>query len=1029
VAARSRAAWAPLRVAAARARARPGRGGLVALGVAVAAAALGGVVGGSAIAADRSLRAALEQLPVSQRSFTATWLGTLPAGGYPRVDRAATNALRRLGSGPPARTIAFPELNLGGQLVELGAVDAPGRWIRLASGRLPQACTPARCEVVQAGGTHIDTVSEPGLRLVVVGRAAGPLPLTLAPLTRSSHQARGGPPPVLVAGGVSELSGLPVFSALYRSYGWTTPIDPHTLHDWQIGGLLDRQAAAERGVRTLGTPFGLTGPTSTLLELRRADAIAARRMQLVGGGAAALLLGFVLLAAAGLRRDAGTEWARLERHGARLGQLWTFAWIEAAWITLAGAVLGAAVAAAGVAYAADRAGIAAGDVLRHTILSGPGVTVMVLAWVASAAVLVAGERAAGADLRVGPVRGLDLVALAVVGAVALAAARGSAGSTSLAAGSDPLLALLPGLVAAAGAIVTARLAGPILRIAGRGLRRGPASIRLALVSLGREGGRPTLAAAFLVAGIGLGVFAVAYRSTLTQGERDQAAFRVPLDYTITEGPALRLPLDVASLGRYRELAPGTVAEPVFRRAGTAPAPGLPAQATVLGVPAAAIAHIRDWRGDFASQPQAQIARTLRPQGDPALRGAPLPPGDGFVSLDVTTRGRPVSLVLAVEQPSGGFDHVALGDTTRGRTTLSATLPPEDRGGKVVGLIVTLRFADAQSLAHQGIEGGLTIVARGSLGLGPLRAAGRSDTPAAPVTDWSGWVTRGTARPSAGATGLRYALDGSTNGLFRPDQPTDGRPVPVVASTGIAALAGPDHLLDMTVNGTDALTVHVVGTARRFPTAGGSFVVADEADLSTALNADDPGAGVPLELWLAVPPAQRAHVGAALRRPPFSALQVASREAVQSRLAAQPLARGLLDVLAMSALLAVVLGVAGLVLVCAADLGDERDHLVDLEAMGIGPAELRRHLLLRAGVLVAVGIAGGLVLAAVLERLVIDLVSLGAGAATASPPLRGVQDWGVVAAGLAAFALCGLALVWAFARTAFRAPVPGRIGGA
>jgi hypothetical protein len=1014
----------------ARARARPGRGALVAIGVAVAAAALGGVVGGATIAADRSLRAALEQLPVAQRSFTATWLGTLPAGGYARVDGAATSALRRLGPGPPARTIAFPELNLGGQLVALGGVDAPGRWLRLASGRLPRTCTPARCEVVQAGGTHVDTVSEPGLRLVVVGRAAGPLPLTLAPLTRSSHQAKGGPPPVLLAGGVAELSSLPVFSALYRSYGWTTTIDPRGLHDWQIGGLLDHQAAAERSMRTLGTPFGLTGPAGTLLALKRSDAIAARRMQLVGGGAAALLLGFVLLAAAGLRRDAGTEWARLERHGARLGQLWTFAWAEAAWITLAGAVLGTAVAAAGVAYAADRAGVAAGVVLRHTILSGPGVSVMLLAWLVSAAVLVAGERAAGADLRLGPVRGLDLAALAVVGAVALAAARGSAGSTSLAAGSDPLLALLPGLVAAAAAIVTARLAGPLLRLAGRGLRHGPASIRLALVSLGREGGRPTLAAGFLVAGIGLGVFAVAYRTTLAQGERDEAAFRVPLDYTLTESSALRLPLDVAPLRGYRALAPGTLAAPVFRAAGTAPAPGLPAQATVLGVPAAALGQIRHWRNDFASVPQAQLANTLRPGAAPVLRGARLPPGAGSVSVDVTTRGRPVRLALAVESPSGRFDHISLGDTVRGRATLAAALPAGDRGGKVVGLVVTLRFADAQALEHQGIEGGLTIVARGSLALGPLVAAGRSDTPPTTVTDWAGWVTRGTARPAAGGSaGLRYALDGSTNGLLRPIQPSDGRPVPVIASPGMAALAGSRHLLDMTVLGVEPLTVRVVGTARRFPTAGGSFVVADEAGLTTALNANDPGSGTPLELWLAVPPSERAHVAARLRRPPFSALQTASRESIQSRLAAQPLARGLLDVLAMSALLAAVLGVAGLVLVCAADLGDERDHLVDLEAMGIGPAALRRHLLLRAAVLVVVGIGGGLVLAAVLERLVIDLVSLGAGTATATPPLRGVQDWTLAAAGLAAFAVGGLALVWAFARTAFRGAVPGRIGGA
>jgi hypothetical protein len=662
-------------------------------------------------------------------------------------------------------------------------------------------------------------------------------------------------------------------------------------------------------------------------------------------------------------------------------------------------------------------------VLRHTLASGAGIAAIAGAWIAGAAILVAGERTAGVDLRLGPVRGLDLAALAIAGAVALAAARGSAGSTSLASGSDPLLALLPGLVAVAAAIVTARLAGPLLRLAGRGLRHGPPSVRLAVVSLGREGGRPTLAVAFLVAGVGLAVFAVAYRATLEQGEHDQAAFQVPLDYTLSEGAALRLPLQAAPLSAYRRLAPGTLAAPVVRSAATAPAPGLAAEATVLGVPAGAISSIRNWRSDFASVSQAELVRRLRPAAPPALNGARLPPAAAGVSLRVTTAGRPVSLVLAIETRRGDFDHVTLGDTSRGTTTLRAPLPPADRGGRIVGMTVTLRFNDAQALAHQGIEGGLTIVARGSLHLGRLRAG------TAPVTDWGGWITRGTARPAtAPGAGLRYALDGSVNGFYRPRQPTDGRAVPVVASPGIASLAGRDGILHMTVEGADPLTVRIAAVADRFPTAGGAFVVADERDLATTLNADDPGTATPVEVWLAVPPGRRAGVGAALRKPPFSVLDVHSREDVQSRLASEPLARGLLDVLAMSALLALVLGVAGLVLVCAADLGDERDHLVDLEAMGVGPPALRRHLVLRAAALVVTGIAGGLVLGAILERLVIDLVSLGAGAATAEPPLRGVQDWATVAAGLAAFAACGVALVWAFARTAFRAAVPGRIGG-
>src|SRR6185312_64277 len=526
------------------------------------------------------------------------------------------------------------------------------------------------------------------------------------------------------------------------------------------------------------------------------------------------------------------------------------------------------------------------------------------------------------------------------------------------------------------AILTARLAGPLLRLAGRGLRRGPPSVRLAIVSLGREGGRPTLAAAFLVAGIGLGVFAVAYRATLTQGERDQAAFQVPLDYTLSEGPALRLPLQAAPLSAYRGLAPGTLAAPVVRATATAPAPGLPAQATVLGVPAGAISSIRGWRGDFASVSQSELVRRLRPTSPPALNGARLPPGASDVSLPVTTHGQPVNLALAIETRRGDFDNVTLGDTAKGAVTLHARVPAADRGGRVVGLIVALRFTDALALAHQGIEGGLTIVARGSLRLGPLQALTGAAGPAA-VTDWSGWITRGTARPVAGGAGLRYALDGSTNGFYRPPQPTDGKAVPVVASPSLASLAGPDGILHMTVGGAAALTVRIVAIAHRFPTAGGAFIVADEAELATALNSDDPGAATPAEIWLAVPAAQRAHVGAAVQRRPFSLLQLRSRDAVQARLASEPLARGLLDVLAMSALLALVLGVAGLVLVCAADLGDERDHLVDLEAMGVGPPALRRHLVLRAAALVMTGIVGGVVLGLVLERLVIDLVSLGA----------------------------------------------------
>src|SRR5207248_3371768 len=131
------------------------------------------------------------------------------------------------------------------------------------------------------------------------------------------------------------------------------------------------------------------------------------------------------------------------------------------------------------------------------------------------------------------------------------------------------------------------------------------------------------------------------------------------------------------------LAARTIAAPVVRLGATAPAPGLPLQATVLGVPADAVAAVRNWRTDFASVSQRGAAAAIGPPAEPVLQGADLPAGARAVSLAVTTRGRPVTLSLALAQRSGGFDHVDLGDTARGRTVLRAALPSADRGGRVV----------------------------------------------------------------------------------------------------------------------------------------------------------------------------------------------------------------------------------------------------------------------------------------------------------------------------------------------------------
>jgi len=104
----------------------------------------------------------------------------------------------------------------------------------------------------------------------------------------------------------------------------------------------------------------------------------------------------------------------------------------------------------------------------------------------------------------------------------------------------------------------------------------------------------------------------------------------------------------------------------------------------------------------------------------------------------------------------------------------------------------------------------------------------------------------------------------------------------------------------------------------------------------------------------------------------------------------------------------VLAAVGLQLTVAGDLRDDRGALFDLEAQGATPAEIRRHVLLRAAVVGVLGVGAGIAAGAIVSALVVAVVTVTAGAADALPPLALVLDAKVVAAALAAVALAAAA---------------------
>jgi hypothetical protein len=190
------------------------------------------------------------------------------------------------------------------------------------------------------------------------------------------------------------------------------------------------------------------------------------------------------------------------------------------------------------------------------------------------------------------------------------------------------------------------------------------------------------------------------------------------------------------------------------------------------------------------------------------------------------------------------------------------------------------------------------------------------------------------------------------------------------------------------------------------------VIADLGQSSTRLDTRSPGLGTTDELWV--------HSATTPQTPE---LTVTSRAATLARLQADPLARGAMLTLAGTAAISLVLALLGLVLSVVGDVRDERGELFDLEAQGASPRTIRTHLRLRALLVAAFGIAGGIALGAILSALVISLVSVTAGAAEPEPPLQLSLDLPLL--GLAALAYVVVAALLVGLATMLRGRAPSR----
>lgn len=1007
--------------------ARPGAGALVAaLGIAAAAGVLAVILAGTTVAKDRALAQDVDRLPAASRSVRAVWFG-VPAGpedSWRKLDRTARAALAPLPAGDPTAIALVRESTVAGRFVGLAAVDGLAPFVVLHSGRLPRTCTPERCEVLRLRGTgRLPDV--PSLRIVQVGTASlrssqlfgdflvatdnALADAEVAPaLARASRYHRPAPPPLVVAEGVDALVSSPVIASTYRSYAWVQPLSGGTPRLWQVDRLIADADRARASLATTSPAWSLTLPVEELRASQRAAEVAGHRLLLVGGEAAALLVAFAVLAAGALRQDLAAARRRLTWHGARRWQRVLLTATEATAVGFGGAIAGWVLGVAGAAILAAVSGAPVWDVLTQSLLSPTGLLLGLGVAILAACVIgatVSFDRSR--SRRIGPV---EVAAILAAVAAAGVVASGAVDPEDLAAdgASAVSLLVLPGLVAFAAAVAAARLLPAAGRLLAR--RAGPRTPRLAGVSLARSPGAAGTTAAFLALALALAVLAEAYRSTLTRGEHDQAAFAVPADVVVREKLSALVPvLRAAPLARYRAIPGVTSTRPVVRVTASAGPAATVSGVTVLGVDPDALAAMPLWRSDWGTS-RRSLVKTIRRDGPVGLRGPMLPARELALSVGPGL----VSYRAVVQEPGGAFRTIELGAAKPHRpTTLRATLPASTVGGKLVELVLV-----PPRILERGSDGGVAL--RGQTTLAVRGAALRD------------WIGRGGVRVAGGAPAgtlaVTYTITPQRDAIVRPRQPTDDHPVRAVVTPALGALAGGvGGTLPLLIGG-EPVDVTVGAIVDRLPGTSGDAVVADRGALTTAVDTSAPGAAPVSEIWIDAATGDDGEVEAALARPPFRALETVSRDALEQDAHRDPLGHGTLLALATAAFAALVLAIWGLVLAIRSDLRDERGDLVDLEAQGATTRVLRHVVVARLSVVAALGAVAGIVAGGLLAVLVTRVVSVTARAARPEPPLETTVDPVILVLGALAFAAAAGCLVLLTTRRAFSDPRgPGRIG--
>lgn len=981
----------------ARFRHRPAHWLLLVVGVALALAlpvisdATGRVV------AARALSNAVEQLPVGERTVIASYGGTADATEQRHDDGLVREGLGRLTSSPVQHEVLYGELaDKVGDTYRLAASDDLAAQIRITSGRLPQSCLPARCEVVLTGATTVP-VLDASLGLVVVGTGTRVDPLLLSGTFDPGPAAH-----VLLGSDPDALQRLAALDQFPRGSGWVAALDTERITSLGVPAyaVLSRDVGDDLSLRIRA--LVLSVPDDALLREDSRAAASQGRFALLGGATGVLVLGFVMVAAVGLRREHSEVAGLLRRRGASGRALVLFGLLGSGLAVVMGGLVGAGtgwVASWGLAHATPLHPPATALATSSVLDALPTLVLLtVIATVLTTAVLIwppSQERVAW--------HVVELLAAASLAAAALAAARGAVGAATV--GGDPLSVALPVLALSAAGLLAARIWVPLAAFVSRRLPASAIGARLAAAGGVRRPLRTVVTVGFVTAAVGTVVFAGAYRATLQAGALDTAAFDVPTTARITPGAEGADPVELQAT----KPLPG-MAYPVVRTvAGVRTSATSGEAVTLLGIDPASIEHLARWDRTVGGSDPASVRELIR--SPVPVAGMAIPDDSTALTLAVHTWARSapgdVDLLAWISTPDGREEGVPL---VVSGSALVGPLPPGS-GRSLTAITLRENPADVTRRLHHVGEGGtVEAVLSGRLVVEAPRGVG-----------WSGWSSRTAPVQAADDTlTIDYQLTGPLI-VIRPGL-VDRPPVRVVVDPTTATRGGS---LRLDLGGGDAVAVQVVGTVPRFPTTGARFLLADRSALAAALDDHQPGSGAAREIWADTAGTDPTPFAAILAAPPWDQTAVQHRESRQLALEADAVAQGAGWLLLLAAGVALLVAVVSLVLLVTGERRDDSGQLLAQEADGVATSTLRRSLWWRAVGAALPALVAGAAAGLLLTRAVSSLVALSASGTAPVPPLEPAVGPGATAVVLvvglgAALVVCALV-----SARMLRSPWPGR----